>query len=91
MYADVKIQVDLTAIETRLDAIEGMGATVLSALVIPLKHIRLEYLYLLDTKQDGDEIRDEDANIIIWDAVIRTQVQDELTQIETLITALESP
>lgn len=87
-YADVTLHVDLSAIEQRLDGIEVAGTFVIPALVMCLKEKRMKDMRLIATKQDGDELINEDGIVVIWDATIRSAVQAEVTETNRLIAAL---
>ncbi len=89
-YRQVVLNVDLSDIEGRLDAIEGAGTDVLSALVICLKEKRLKDKWLLTNKLDGDQVTDEDGNLTVWSDQIRDMVQAEVTETERLIAALSN-
>ncbi len=87
-FLRIAVDIDLTPITDRLDAIEAAGTDVIGGLLITLKAERLNLMYLLRIMQDGNPLIDSDGNEVVWDSVIRTQAQAELTEANRIITAL---
>lgn len=84
----VVVDVDLTPIENRLDAIEAAGPDVIGGLVMCLEEKRLKDMRLLNTYNDGDQIVNAEGAIVIWTPVIRAEIEAELAETNRIITAL---
>jgi hypothetical protein len=89
-FRKVILTVDTTDIENRLDAIEAAGPDVLSGIVMCLKDKRMSLLYLLKNTEDGDQLVDENGDIINWDADIKVLVETEIAETERIIGVLGS-
>lgn len=84
----VVVDVDLTPIEDRLDAIEAAGPDVIGGLVMCLQEKRAKDMQLLNAYNDGDQIVNAEGAIVIWTPAIRAEIEAELAETNRIITAL---
>lgn len=81
MFANIWKKPDLTKLKKQI-------ATLQTSSIIVLKQKRLRDLYLLETKQDGDPVWDENGQMVMWTPAIRSLIEAEVAEVDELIAEL---
>ena len=88
MYAPIVVQLDLGDLSDRITALETGSTDEKLGVIMCLKFVRMNNMYLLANYQVGDPITDENGQPTVWSPLIHSQVQTQLNEIDRLIIAL---
>lgn len=82
------IGVDLSPVLNRLAELEASDEPVRGGLVICLKRVLLENVWMLANKRNGDEGTDINGDIVLWSDEIAAEVSVEIADLKVKIAEL---